>query len=86
MLREDVPARLAALRRLVGAGDAAGAQREAHGVKGAVANIGAAAMAAAALRLELAARDGAAGALPSALDELDREWAALAAALVQEGL
>jgi len=53
---EDVPRQIEALRSYLGAGDAAGAFRQAHTMKGASANVGGEALRAAALEMEKAGR------------------------------
>ncbi|MHB8893507.1 MAG: response regulator [Candidatus Limnocylindrales bacterium] len=78
---DDIPRRIATLRGYLGTGDAAGALRQAHSIKGAAANIGGEALREAAFRVEEAARsgdlDGAAGRLPT----LEIEFGRLAEAL-----
>ncbi|MFA7329487.1 MAG: PAS domain S-box protein [Candidatus Delongbacteria bacterium] len=54
----DIPQQLQALRGYVEEGDAAGAERQAHTIKGAAANVGAEGLQGAAHGLERAARDG----------------------------
>ena len=81
MLREDVPVHLDAIRGKLAEGALESIQRRAHAVKGAVSNIGAEAMVAAALALELAARDGRSEVLPEAVETLGRAWDQLLAAM-----
>jgi HPt (histidine-containing phosphotransfer) domain-containing protein len=62
---EDTPKRLEELRKTLAAGDAAGLARAAHTIKGSSSNVGAAALRAAAERLEHLVRgEGLGGAAP----------------------
>jgi PAS domain S-box-containing protein len=74
---EDLPLQIIHLRELLAAGDAAGAERQAHGIKGASAYVGGEALCAVALRMEHTARDGDLQASGSYLPGLDLEFAAL---------
>jgi PAS domain S-box-containing protein len=55
---EDMPRQILSLRNLLGEGDAIKIRRQAHTIKGAAANVGAAAMRKAALAVESAAEEG----------------------------
>lgn len=74
--REDSRARLAAARQAWATGDLAELQSEAHSLKGASANLGAAGLAAACAALETAARAGAADLIAGALDQVGEMLAA----------
>lgn len=82
---ETAPAQLASLRSLLDAGDAAGAERQAHSLKGAAANVGGQRLRRAAFAAEQAAR---ARDLPEAagqLDEMELEFARFQAAVQGKG-
>jgi PAS domain S-box-containing protein len=71
---EDIPIQILALKTFLGNGDAVGAERQAHTIKGASANLGGEALQAAAHRIEKFCK---AGDLPSAcasLPELDQQF------------
>lgn len=55
---EDVPEMLAQIRQAIASGDASALEKSAHALKGSVANFGAEAAVAAALRLEMLGRSG----------------------------
>ena len=71
MFKADCPARLAALRAALEAGDMDGVRSAAHEIKGTAANMSAKAVVAAAVRAEQAARDDDASAVGQALRELE---------------
>jgi len=71
MFKADCPARLAALRAALDAGDMDGVRSAAHEIKGTAANMSAKAVVAAAVRAEQAARDDDAPAVGQALRELE---------------
>jgi CheY-like chemotaxis protein/HPt (histidine-containing phosphotransfer) domain-containing protein len=70
----DMPRRMKALRDYLEAGDAVGAEREAHTIKGASASVGCEALQALAFELEQAARRGEIGRLKGRMDELRFEF------------
>jgi len=71
---EDAPLQISKLREALEANDAAVAERRAHTIKGASANIGATAMRERASKMELAARDGDLDQVGSLLDGLQEEF------------
>ena len=75
ILLEDTPARLAAARHALRAGDALGVQRAAHSMKSSCAQFGATAVAALCGEIEEAARGEALGPVPSLLDDVERRFA-----------
>lgn len=74
LLLEDVPAQLDILRA---GGDPVALGRVAHGLRGAVSNVGGAAMVASIRPYEDAAKHGEAARLPSLFAEIERQWNAL---------
>lgn len=78
LLLEDVPVQLDTLR---GGGDPASLARVAHGMRGAVSNVGGLAMVASIRPYEEAAKHGRADALGPLLAEIERQWNALLPAL-----
>lgn len=74
--REDSRARLATARRAWAAGDLAEVRSQAHSLKGASANLGAAGLAEACAGLEAAARHGDAILVAAALDQVGEMLAA----------
>jgi HPt (histidine-containing phosphotransfer) domain-containing protein len=72
---EDYPRQLIVIADAIARGDLKTAEREAHSVKGAVANFGAAPASEAARALEFAARDGRKDALTPGLERLRQELA-----------
>jgi PAS domain S-box-containing protein len=78
---EDVPRQIEALRNYLGAGDAQGAFRQAHTIKGASANVGGEALRATALEMEKAGRAGDLEAVTVRLPELESQFARLKEAM-----
>ena len=78
---EDIPRQAAALRGHLDAGDAEGATRQAHTIKGASANVGGEAVRAAALEIEKAARAGDLAAAASHLPDLETRLVRLTTAM-----
>ena len=78
---EDLPLQLRALTGFVEAGDAAGAERQAHTLRGAAAVVGAEALSRAAHRLEVAGAAGELAALREGLPSLRRDVERLVAAI-----
>ena len=72
---QDMPCRIASLKKLLDRGDAPGATLEAHSIKGAAANVGGDALRAAAYAIEIAADSGdlcsAKAALPTLQDQFN---------------
>jgi HPt (histidine-containing phosphotransfer) domain-containing protein len=78
---EDIPKQIEQLRGYLGAGDATGATRQSHTIKGASANIGGEALRAVALQMETSARAGDLEAAGSNLPDLETQFALLKEAL-----
>ncbi len=81
----EMPRRLARMREVLAAGDAAGLSFAAHALKGAGAQLGAARLAARCHDLDLRARENALGGADGMIDEIEREVESLAPALKQAG-
>jgi len=79
MLAEDVPARIAAIRRALAQGDAETVRAEAHTLKGAAANLAARQMADLALDVENRGRTGALDDVEALAGRLEREGERIAA-------
>ena len=77
----DVPRQIGALRSYLEAGDADGAVRQAHTIKGASANVGGEALRAAALEMERDARAGDLAAAMTRLPDLESRFARLSDAM-----
>ncbi len=77
----DTPNRLALLRRAIEGGDAEACVREAHTLKSSSANLGAAALSAAAKEMEAAGRAGRTASLAGEIERFECEFAAVKAAL-----
>ena len=71
----DIPSQIEALRRCLDAGDAPGAVRIAHAIKGASANVGGEALRAVALEMENAAGAGDLAGAAARLPELESRFA-----------
>jgi CheY-like chemotaxis protein/HPt (histidine-containing phosphotransfer) domain-containing protein len=80
----DIPQQIAALRGCLEAGDAMGAGRQAHTIKGAAATVGGERLRAAAFELEKAGKAGDLSAAAGHLAELDAEFDRLKQALTKE--
>jgi HPt (histidine-containing phosphotransfer) domain-containing protein len=78
----DAPAQLASLRETATSGDAIGARRAAHTLKGNSRTFGAALLASRCQEVEAAADVGDLDAVVSRVDEIDQEWARVRAELV----
>jgi HPt (histidine-containing phosphotransfer) domain-containing protein len=78
---EDVPRQIEALRSYLGAGDAPGALRQAHTIKGASANVGGEALRVAALDMEKAGQAGDLQAVKARLPDLESRFAGLKEAM-----
>jgi signal transduction histidine kinase/DNA-binding response OmpR family regulator/HPt (histidine-containing phosphotransfer) domain-containing protein len=73
----DVPGQIEALKTFVAAGDAAGARRQAHSIKGASANVGGEALRVAAYACEKAGQAGDLDAIMAIIPELETQFARL---------
>jgi len=73
----DIPQQIEALRGYLDAGDAAGAERQAHTIKGASANVGGDALRALAFELEQAGKAGDLESIKTRMDELAATFAEL---------
>ena len=71
----DMPQQIQALRGYLEAGDAAGAERQAHTIKGAAANVGGESLRALALELEQLGKAGDLDSMSARLDTLDQTFA-----------
>jgi signal transduction histidine kinase/DNA-binding response OmpR family regulator len=78
---KNLPGEIKALRDYLKAGDASGAARQAHSIKGASANVGGEALREAAFEMEKNAKAGHLEAVMARLPELDMQFARLKAAL-----
>ncbi|MFH0996296.1 MAG: response regulator [Pseudomonadota bacterium] len=74
---EDIPRQIASLKRYLEAGDAPGAERQAHTIKGASANVGGERLQAVAFEMEKAAGAGDLSAAGKHLSELESQFDAL---------
>ena len=74
MFLEDIPQQIATLRSDLESGDARGAERQAHSIKGASATVGGECLRAVAAEMEKAGRDGDLRAVAGHLAELDAEF------------
>jgi CheY-like chemotaxis protein/HPt (histidine-containing phosphotransfer) domain-containing protein len=81
----DMPRQIGVLRDCVASGDAAGAGRQAHTIKGACANVGGDAMREAAMLLEAAAKAGRLEGLGSLVDDLQVQLDALKSSMAMDG-
>jgi HPt (histidine-containing phosphotransfer) domain-containing protein len=83
-LLADAPRQLAALREAASTGDAEGARRAAHTLKGNARTFGAEELAVIGLELETAAAGGDLATVLTRLDAIDEAWVRTRAALVDE--
>jgi HPt (histidine-containing phosphotransfer) domain-containing protein len=81
---EDIPRQIEALRGYLEAGDAPGAERQAHAIKGASANVGGEALCAAAFDMEKAAKAGDLDAAGGHMAELDAQFDRLKEAMIKD--
>ncbi len=81
---EDIPRQIAALNCYLEAGDAAGAERQAHSIKGASANVCGKRLQAVAFDIEKAARAGDIAAVVRLMAELQMQFDSLRHALIKE--
>jgi len=82
----DVPRQIEALRGYLEAGDAAGAERQAHTIKGASANVGGERLRAVALELEQAGKAGDLESIKTRMDELAASFAELKDSIQESGV
>ena len=80
----DVPIQVAALKEYIGAAGVRSAERQAHTIKGAAANVGAEALREAAYEMEKAGKTGNLKALSTAMPQLEKELFRLEACLEEE--
>ena len=80
----DMPEQIQALKNCLSAEDVAGAERRAHTIKGASANIGGEILRAVAFEMEKAGKAGDLAAIQEQMDELEAKFAELKARLQQE--
>jgi CheY-like chemotaxis protein/HPt (histidine-containing phosphotransfer) domain-containing protein len=80
----DIPGRIAALSGCLAAGDAKGAEHQAHAIKGASANVGGERLSAAAFTMEREAKAGNLAAGQTRLAALEAQFAALQQAIKKE--
>jgi CheY-like chemotaxis protein/HPt (histidine-containing phosphotransfer) domain-containing protein/anti-sigma regulatory factor (Ser/Thr protein kinase) len=81
---DDIPRQIEALRGYLDAWEASGAERQAHSIKGASANVGGEALRALAFEMEKAGQAGDLGSVRARMDDLEREFARLKEAMAQE--
>jgi len=81
---DDIPRQIEALRRYLDAWDAPGAERQAHTLKGASANVGGEALRALACEMEKAGQAGDLGSVRARMDDLEREFAQLKEAMANQ--
>jgi len=81
---EDIPRQIEVLKGCLEAGDAPRAERQAHSIKGASANVGGAALSAVAFEMEKAGKTGNLEAVAARLPELETQFARLKATMEQQ--
>jgi HPt (histidine-containing phosphotransfer) domain-containing protein len=81
---EDIPKQIAALKGYLETGDVAGAERQAHTIKGASANVGGERLQEAAFKMEKAARAGDLSAAGRLIPELEAQFDRLNQAMKKE--
>jgi HPt (histidine-containing phosphotransfer) domain-containing protein len=81
---DDTPRQIEALRRSLDAWDAAGAERQAHALKGASATVGGETLRALASAMEKAGKAGDLGSVAARMDDLEREFVRLKEAMGEE--
>jgi PAS domain S-box-containing protein len=82
--REDIPRQIGALRGFLASGDAAGAERQAHTIKGAAANVGGNALSAVAFEMEKAAKSGDVSAANARMPRLQTQFDRLLHVMTEE--
>ena len=81
---EDIPRQIEALRGYLEAGDAPGAERQAHTIKGASANVGGEALRAVAFEMEKAGRAGDLDAVKGRMADLEAQFDRLKEAMTKD--
>jgi HPt (histidine-containing phosphotransfer) domain-containing protein len=81
---DDIPRQIEALRGYLDASEAPGAERQAHAIKGASANVGGEALRALAFEMEKAGKAGDLGSVAAHMDDLEREFVRLKEAMAGE--
>jgi signal transduction histidine kinase/CheY-like chemotaxis protein/HPt (histidine-containing phosphotransfer) domain-containing protein len=81
---DDIPCQIETLRRCVSGRDAAGAERQAHLLKGAAANVGGEALRALAFEMERAGKTGDLVSVSHRMDDLDLQFKRLQEAMTRE--
>jgi HPt (histidine-containing phosphotransfer) domain-containing protein len=81
---DDIPRQIEALRGYLDAWDAPGAERQAHTLRGASANVGGEALRALAFEMEKAGQAGDLGSVAACMDDLEREFVRLKEAMTKE--
>ncbi len=81
---DDIPRQIEALRGYLDAWDAPGAERQAHTLKGASANVSGEALRALAFEMEKAGKAGDLSSVRARMDDLEREFARLKEAMAKE--
>jgi len=82
--RTDTPRQIQALKDLLQAGDASGAERQAHAIKGVAGNLGGEALRAVAFEMEEASRAGDLDAVQTRMAELESQFERLKQAITPE--
>jgi len=80
---DDIPRQIEALRGYLEAWEAPGAERQAHTIKGASANVGGEALRALAFEMEKAGKAGDLGSVAARMDDLEREFVRLKEAMTK---
>ena len=78
---EDIPKQIEVLKSCLDAGDTVGAERQAHSIKGASANVGGEALRSVALAMEKAGKTGHLELIAARLPELEVQFARLKGAM-----
>jgi signal transduction histidine kinase/HPt (histidine-containing phosphotransfer) domain-containing protein len=81
---EDIPRQIVALKGYIKAGDIPGAERQAHTIKGASANVGGNAMVAVSLDMEMAGKAGDLNAVKASMAELELQFDLLNQVMIKE--
>jgi HPt (histidine-containing phosphotransfer) domain-containing protein len=81
---DDIPSQIEMLRGYLDASDASGAERQAHLLKGAAANVGGEAFRALAFQMEKSGKTGDLASVAASMDDLDRQFLRLKDALTRQ--
>jgi CheY-like chemotaxis protein/HPt (histidine-containing phosphotransfer) domain-containing protein len=81
---EDIPLQIAALKNCLETGDAPGAERQAHSIKGAAANVGGESLREVALEMERAGKAGEMNVVKARMADLDAQFDRLKQAMTEE--